>query len=53
VLRPALSLKKLTYKPEVNLVRYQPNKTGGGPSYHEWTGVEFVRRMAALIPAAS
>jgi Zn-finger nucleic acid-binding protein len=50
VLRPALSLKKLTYKPELNLVRYQPSKTNGGPSYHEWTGVEFVRRMAALIP---
>ena len=35
---------------EVNLVRYQPSKTNGGPSYHEWTGVEFVRRVAALIP---
>ena len=23
-----------------------------GPAYHEWTGVEFVRRVAALIPPA-
>jgi hypothetical protein len=38
---------------KVNLVRYHPSKTNGGPAYHEWTGVEFVRRVAALIPAAS
>jgi hypothetical protein len=50
VLRPALSLKKLTYKPEANIVRYQPSKTSAGPGYYEWTGVEFVRRLAALIP---
>ena len=36
----------------MNLVRYQPSKTGGGAAYYEWTGVEFVRRMAALIPSA-
>jgi hypothetical protein len=38
---------------KVNLVRYHPSKANGGPAYHEWTGVEFVRRVAALIPAAS
>ncbi len=36
----------------VGLIRYQPTKTNGGPAYHEWTGVEFVRRVAALIPPA-
>ncbi len=36
----------------MNIVRYHPSKTSGGPSYHEWTGVEFVRRVAALIPPA-
>ena len=35
-----------------NLVRYQPSKTNGGPAYYEWTGVEFVARVAALIPPA-
>jgi len=49
-LRPAVSLKKLTYKPEEGLIRYQVVKTNGGPSYHEWPAVEFVGRMAALIP---
>ncbi len=49
-LRPAVSLKKLTYKPEEGLVRYQVSKTNGGPSYHEWPAVEFVGRMAALVP---
>jgi len=34
----------------LNLVRYHPSKTNGGPAYYEWTGVEFVRRVAALIP---
>jgi Zn-finger nucleic acid-binding protein len=52
VLRPALSLKKLTYKPEVGLVRYHCTKAGQGLAIHEWTGVEFVRRIAALIPPA-
>ncbi len=51
-LRPALSLKRLTYKPEVGLVRYQPSKTSGGPAYLEWSGPEFVGRLAALIPPA-
>ena len=42
----------MTYKPEVDIVRYQVSKTNGGPAYHEWTGVEFVGRVAALIPPA-
>ena len=37
---------------EVDIVRYQVSKTNGGPAYHEWTGVEFVGRVAALIPPA-
>jgi hypothetical protein len=49
-LRPALSLKQLTYKPEEGLVRYQVLKTNGGPSYHEWPAAEFVGRVAALVP---
>ena len=49
-LRPAVSLKKLTYKPEEGLIRYQVTKTNGGPSYHEWPAAEFVGRMAALVP---
>ena len=51
-LRPAVSLKKLTYKPEEGLVRYQVSKTNGGPSYHEWPAAEFVGRMAVLAPPA-
>jgi len=34
----------------LNIVRYQPSKTSSGPAYYEWSGVEFVRRVAALIP---
>jgi len=34
----------------MDIVRYHPSKTNGGPAYHEWTGVEFVRRGAAPIP---
>gem|GEM_PF-1505878 len=34
----------------MNIVLYHPSKTNGGPAYHERTGVEFVRRVAALIP---
>ena len=37
---------------EEDLVRYYPSKTNGGPGVLEWTGVEFVRRMAALVPPA-
>ena len=51
VLRPALSLKQLTYKPETGLVSYRPSKgRPDSPAVLEWTGVEFVKRLAALIP---
>ena len=36
----------------MDLVRYHCTKVGQGPAVHEWTGVEFVRRVAALIPPA-
>ena len=53
VLRPALSLKALTYKPERDLVRYRPGKgKPDSPAVLEWSGVEFVGRIAALIPPA-
>ena len=53
VLRPALSLKQLTYKPEKDLIRYHPTKGKvDSPATLEWSGVEFVRRLAALIPPA-
>ncbi len=53
VLRPALSLKQLTYKPEQDLVAYRPAKgKPDSPAVLEWTGAEFVGRMAALIPPA-
>ncbi len=51
VLRPALSLRQLTYQPEHDLVRYRPSKgKPDSPAVLEWTGAEFVGRMAALIP---
>ncbi len=34
----------------MSMVRYQVSRTNGGPSYHEWPAVEFVGRVAALIP---
>jgi hypothetical protein len=53
VLRPALSLKALTYKPEQDLVRYRPGKgKPDSPAVLEWSGAEFVGRIAALIPPA-
>ena len=53
VLRPALSLKQLTYAPEQDLVRYRPRKgKPDSPAVLQWTGAEFVARMAALIPPA-
>ena len=36
----------------MDIVRHQVGKTDGGPACHEWTGVEIVGRMAALIPPA-
>ncbi len=51
VLRPALSLKQLTYKPETGLVRCRPTKgRPDSPAVLERSGVEFVERLAALIP---
>lgn len=53
VLRPALSLKQLTYKPEQDLVVYRPAKgRPDSPAVLRWSGVEFVARLAALIPPA-
>ncbi len=53
VLRSALSLKHLTYAPERDLVRYRPAKgRPDSPAVLQWTGAEFVGRMAALIPPA-
>ena len=53
VLRPALSLKALTYKPEQDLVIYRPAKgKPDSPAVLEWSGAEFVGRIAALIPPA-
>ena len=53
VLRPALSLKALTYKPEQDLVRYRPSKgKPDSPAVLEWSGAQFVGRIAALIPPA-
>jgi hypothetical protein len=53
VLRPALSLKALTYKPERDLVIYRPAKgKPDSPTVLEWSGSEFVGRIAALIPPA-
>ena len=34
----------------MDIVRYQVSKTNSGPAYHEWTGVEFVGRVAAPDP---
>jgi hypothetical protein len=53
VLRPALSTKHLTYKPEADRVFYRPSKgRRDSPRVLEWTGAQFVGRMAALIPPA-
>ena len=50
VLRPALSLKQLTYAPEQDLVRYRPSKgKPDSPAVLQWSGAEFVGRIAALI----
>lgn len=49
-LRPALSLKRLSYDAEEDLVRYQVSRTNGGPGVYEWRGAEFVERVAALVP---
>ena len=49
-LRPAISLKRLTYLPEAGIVRYRPSKTRPGePAVLEWEAVEFLRRFSRLI----
>ena len=53
VLRPAISLKQLAYNPEKDLVVYRPAKgRPDSPAVLEWSGAEFVGRIAALIPPA-
>jgi hypothetical protein len=53
VLRPAISVKRLSYKPEKKLVRYWPKKgRPEDPAVFEWTPVEFLARFARLIPPA-
>lgn len=49
VLRPALSLQKLSYDAEQSLVRYRPGKAGL-PSVPTWSPLEFMERFAAIIP---
>lgn len=49
-LRPAISLKRLTYLSETGLVRYRPIKTRPGePAVLEWEAVEFLRRFSRII----
>ncbi|MBI5882603.1 MAG: transposase, partial [Elusimicrobia bacterium] len=49
-LRPAISLKRLTYLPEAGLVRYRPPKTRPGePAVLEWEAVEFLRCFSRII----
>jgi hypothetical protein len=51
VLRPALSLKALSYDAKRELVRYRPSKSRpGAPKVLEWSPVEFLARFAAIIP---
>ena len=49
--RPALSLKRLSYKPEENLVAYRTDGTDTGkPKALKFEPVEFIRRYALLAP---
>ena len=53
VLRPALSVKQLSYQPEKDLVCYRPKKgRPEDPLVFEWKPVEFLARFARLIPPA-
>ncbi len=53
LLRPALSVKQLSYRPEKNQVRFWPKKgRPGDPMVFEWKPVEFLARFARLIPPA-
>ena len=49
VLRPALSLQKLSYDAAQGLVRYRPDKAGLPPVL-TWSPLEFLERFAAIIP---
>ncbi|MBI4423035.1 MAG: transposase [Elusimicrobia bacterium] len=49
VLRPALSLKKLSYDSKQGVVRYRPGKEGL-PQALEWSPLQFMERFAAIIP---
>ncbi len=49
VLRPALSLKKLTYDGARGVVRYRPGKERL-PEVLEWSPLQFMERFAAIIP---
>ena len=44
VLRPAVSLKRLSYLPERSMVRYRPRKGDG--DVLEWEAAQFLRRFA-------
>jgi hypothetical protein len=53
MLRPAIAVKRLSYRPEQDLVRYWPKKgRPGEPEVLEWKPVEFLGRFARLIPPA-
>ena len=53
VLRPALSLKRLSYEPEQDRVRYWPKKgRPEDPKVFVWNPAEFLARFARLIPPA-
>ena len=53
MLRPAVSIKRLSYRPEQDQVRYWPKKgRPGEPEVLEWEPVEFLGRFARLIPPA-
>ncbi|MGH9592076.1 MAG: transposase, partial [Bryobacteraceae bacterium] len=58
VLRPALSVKRLSYRPDLNSVRYFPKKGWPAPGAEqaqtvlEWTPSEFMAKFARLIPPA-
>ena len=50
-LRPALTLERLSYDPELESVRYRPKK--GAPGFApvlQWKPLEFLKRFARLIP---
>ena len=47
---PEKGHQQLHLQLQLDIVRYQVSKMNGRPAYHEWVGVEFVVRIAALIP---